>query len=876
MKKILITLLLLLALPVSAAPFTAVWQATSTTQGEISPLKINGTMPGLVFPYLKATSTTATSTFDGQVRIGTSGLRILGNGVTSIASTTPWGLFSINPIAGSPVNQFVVGSSTATNFLIGNNGNVSIGTTSAYAKLNIAGDFGINYMPSISTTYSVGDPTSGSATNDTGFTYTANGYTHDYRIYAYRTVNGNTFFSSGFSTASFTDDGLGGFYIVHVTWPAVTNATGYRLAVQDNVPNSAGVGVSCDFTNCYIDTTGAGVFDGPPTQGAVVVTPTSYTNVQATTSNVYFNNLLKTMGFGTSSPWAQVSINPNNLTVPAFVVGSSTATNFIVNNDGKVGVGTNTPSATLSVKGSTSGGTGRAFVISDSANIERLRVQDNGSINRYLSSTLNWQEVGRSTSYIGFLGNANDYFLNYDTSNERVCIGSCNTQPSSKLASDGNMTIGTGYLGTAAPTNGLLVQGKLGIGTSTPYSALSVVGTTTVSVLESTTTATSTFAGAVSSTCFTTDGSTCITASAGGGANSKWATSSTSIYPNAATSVGIGTTSPWATLGIAGASNGTVNLFNVSTSTASATSSVFVIDSTGRTGIGATTSPSAMLAIRSNNTTTAGRALAISNSLGTEVFKVDSTGQISIGTSTTGATVRSVTLYSNTTNGFSSYVAASGGTSRQDFCTKSRGVLGTPTAVVAADTICRWFMQAYDGSAFQLPADFAFVVGGGGVTSGAVPVDLVIDTGTGSSNRFEAMRVDYRQFVGIGTTTPNAFLGIQAQDPAGLGVFGTTTLEVNGREDSAGNPNTGYLTKWGLYDVTNNSVRTLDVIDPAGKLGIGTTTTSAPLTVQGDVFLGTTTGAISGIILEASDASCHRITVSNINVITAASVACPK
>jgi len=60
------------------------------------------------------------------------------------------------------------------------------------------------------------------------------------------------------------------------------------------------------------------------------------------------------VGIATSTPWGLLSINANALGagVPQFVVGSSTATNFIVANNGRVGIATTTPANTLSVEGS--------------------------------------------------------------------------------------------------------------------------------------------------------------------------------------------------------------------------------------------------------------------------------------------------------------------------------------------------------------------------------------------------------------------------------------------------------------------------------------------------------------------------------------------
>ncbi|KKT59753.1 MAG: hypothetical protein UW53_C0008G0036 [Candidatus Giovannonibacteria bacterium GW2011_GWA1_44_25] len=53
------------------------------------------------------------------------------------------------------------------------------------------------------------------------------------------------------------------------------------------------------------------------------------------------------LGIGTTSPWGLLSVNPDGISGPAFVVGSSTATNFIVTNGGNVGIGTAAPTAGL-------------------------------------------------------------------------------------------------------------------------------------------------------------------------------------------------------------------------------------------------------------------------------------------------------------------------------------------------------------------------------------------------------------------------------------------------------------------------------------------------------------------------------------------------
>jgi hypothetical protein len=70
---------------------------------------------------------------------------IMPSGNTGIASTSPWGLLSVNANAlTAGVPQFVVGSSTATNFIVANNGNVGIGTTNPGVALDVNGNINSN------------------------------------------------------------------------------------------------------------------------------------------------------------------------------------------------------------------------------------------------------------------------------------------------------------------------------------------------------------------------------------------------------------------------------------------------------------------------------------------------------------------------------------------------------------------------------------------------------------------------------------------------------------------------------------------------------------------------------------------------------------
>lgn len=102
----------------------------TTFQNKVSSSSLSGAS---VISYTGATGviTTAPGTFGG------SGTYTVPNKF-GVGSTSPFGTLGVNPVAGD-ANQFVVGSSTATSFIISNAGNIGVGTTSPAAKLAVAG-----------------------------------------------------------------------------------------------------------------------------------------------------------------------------------------------------------------------------------------------------------------------------------------------------------------------------------------------------------------------------------------------------------------------------------------------------------------------------------------------------------------------------------------------------------------------------------------------------------------------------------------------------------------------------------------------------------------------------------------------------------------
>src|SRR5207248_573916 len=76
------------------------------------------------------------------------------------------------------------------------------------------------------------------------------------------------------------------------------------------------------------------------------------------------------LGVGTTTPWAELSINPTsaNGAAPSFAIGSSTGTSFVVTNAGLTGIGTTSPWATLAVHALASSTQQTLFAIGSTTN----------------------------------------------------------------------------------------------------------------------------------------------------------------------------------------------------------------------------------------------------------------------------------------------------------------------------------------------------------------------------------------------------------------------------------------------------------------------------------------------------------------------------
>ncbi len=207
----------------------------------------------------------------------------------------------------------------------------------------------------------------------------------------------------------------------------------------------------------------------------------------------------------------------NGGTTAANFIGTSNNSSFrfrtnslermVVDSNGRVGIGTNAPPADFTLSqgagisnargirftgnsiGGTSTGTGFSMALGyNTAGNKQLWLGDadylgnnTGTFFRFSASSgycimdaVSGDNNNRRTTQIGVGGDLNSAVILGSDLNAAA--------PGSYVWGNGNMAIGNGYRSNAAPVNGLIVQGKVGVGTSSAASTLQVGGSIAIAI----------------------------------------------------------------------------------------------------------------------------------------------------------------------------------------------------------------------------------------------------------------------------------------------------------------------------------------------------------------------------------------------------------
>ena len=397
---------------------------------------------------------------------------------------------------------------------------------------------------------------------------------------------------------------------------------------------------------------------------------------------------------------------------------------------------------------------------------------------------------------------------------------------------DGIIAVINNNAGTYHYGGGVIVSNgtNIGIGTSTPGSTLTAVGTIY-----------STTGG------FKFPDGTTQTTAAGSGTN-YWTLSGTGLYPTStAYQVGVGTTEPHYPLEVYGASNKLGIIYSYSALAGDSTGGELYAGSNGD------------LHINAKRTTT-----LVENR---NILLSEAGGNVGIGTSTPGSPLSVVGVIYSSTGGFkfpdgtTQTTAATGGSGTNYFTLSGTSLYPTSTAYELAV-----------GTA-SVDTNYAITTAAGGIKAESTSQPA----GYFNSSSGYGLLVNAGN-VGIGTTTPSAKLEVVDD----ISIKGSSPTIVFDDTDSAGSVTirdgaTGYLdilpgstaygflvhrgTNWGgfnvdnstgdtklstdstshdLYLMTNNfSSANLVVDGGTGYVGISTTTPSYPLTVAGTIHSST-------------------------------------
>ncbi|MDB5244169.1 MAG: hypothetical protein JWN18_39, partial [Parcubacteria group bacterium] len=633
-----------------------------------------------------------------------------GLGFVGVGTTTPWAQLSINPSAtNGAAPSFVIGSSTKTNFLVNNAGNIFIGTTTDT----------INSSQIAGLTIDMGNSTIENAIN-------AYSNVNDFFEFNITNLSKGTAAQSGYAATSDVGTGTTGF-----VWMGINNSNFYTPATY----NVGGAG----------DTTLLGLGnDMYVANGSANKNLYFLTGGTATTTNTRMTITGSgSVGVGTSTPQWLMQIATSSLSNTFHggqlaITDTSSAANphwVIANENGNLYFSTSSPTTFATTSGMT------ALSITSGPNGARLGINTpyapRATIDLYEQNGVG---VSPSILFGGNAGGDTDFWQGRKSDND--------------IADDDYFQWGSGITPGTNPLMTLDSTGRLGIGTTTPQWPLNVVSSTNSQLtLGDGTTASpwsfrsvggNLYIGTSSPATFASSSIPALSIISGGtsglvgiGTSTPWGKFSVEMGPthpafvvanygsstpafvvsgvNQSGLVGIGTSTPWAMLSV---NPITGNISSPAFVVGSSSATSFIINNAGQVGVG-TTSPGALFAIGSANSLARQNLFLVASSTTgvatSSAFVVDWTGNVGIGTTTPGAkfalvddgafpSTRNVFTISTSTNGaiprgsasyilrvnangalFSDTVAAVGADYAEYFRTNSVNLL--PGEVVCVDVL---------------------------------------------------------------------------------------------------------------------------------------------------------------------------------------------
>jgi hypothetical protein len=407
----------------------------------------------------------------------------------------------------SGYNAFLAGGVEAMRII--SSGNVGIGTTTPYLKLNIAS----TTQPQLSL--------EGADTD---------------ALYTFRSIGGSLYIATSSPTTYATTS----ISALEISSTGTTTLRGLNISALATSTSNVGLNIT---TGCFAvggNCIGGGSFSntlaggGTATttfySGGVVFSDASKLTQSAAAANFFWDETNKKLGLGTSTPFAKLSIN--QLTgQDGLTIGSSSATSFIVNKFGNVGIGEANPTAALQI--TNPGGVRLQNTTSDFNDM--ISYLDSSAYHNVLNAASLSIETNTSA------GNTTSGTVRLFINNADGNVGISTTTPFGLFGVNPSGIVGPEFVVGSSTKTDLIISnsGNVGVGTTTPFGSFGV----------------NSIAGQVA---FAVGSST-----------------KTSFIVDKFGNVGVGTTSPWRAFDI----NGTVGMKGLTTSSGTQ-SGVLCISST--------------------------------------------------------------------------------------------------------------------------------------------------------------------------------------------------------------------------------------------------------------------------------------------------------